>query len=320
MILDLSTNCLEGLVKFILIVLLGLFGGLQAELEDYFKPALNKSDVHKMRNIDFIYMLNLDQRPEKFERCSLLLGLWGIEPYRFSAVNGWELSLQTINEVGVNYQPWMSTGAWGTYYEVPFWKEARHEYVYKVDRTYFCHCMSLGAIGIVLSHLSILQDAYDSGYKTIWVMEDDVDILQNPHNLSDLIERLDLAVGEDGWDVLFTDRDTKNTLGYYVPCTGFAWRPDYYPSDPSRFPSRYHVSDEFRYVGARFGAYSMIVRRSGMEKVLNFFKEHNIFLPYDIEFAFPADIRLFTVLNDVVSTWPGAPSDNGSPAYKNLEK
>src|SRR5579872_4387151 len=87
-----------------------------ALLEDHLKPAPNKSDSQRMRNIDFIYMINLDQRPEKFERSFQLLSLYGIEPYRFSAVNGWELSLEAINDVGIVFQPWMSREKWGTYY------------------------------------------------------------------------------------------------------------------------------------------------------------------------------------------------------------
>src|SRR3990167_9436211 len=109
-----------------------------------------------MKNLDFIYVINLDQRPEKFHKTALQLGIWGIEPYRFSAVNGWELSLQTVNDVGVTFQPWMSTGAWGTYYLLDGDRQPQHEYVYLSGRTYFSHCMSVGAIGIVLSHLSIL--------------------------------------------------------------------------------------------------------------------------------------------------------------------
>lgn len=270
-----------------------------------------------MRNIDFIYVLNLDQRPEKFARCAQQLAIWGIYPYRFSAVNGWELSLDVINDVGVNYRQGMTTGAMGTFYDPDFGGNPQHEYVHEYGKTYFSHCMSRGAVGIVLSHLSILQDAWDSGYETIWVMEDDIDVVRNPHILSDMIEKLDNLVGKDGWDVLFTDPDTKNTLGVYVPCTGFAWRPNLDPISPERFAQRYNVSDDFKRVGARFGAYSMIVRRSGMKKILDFLKTYNIFLPYDIEFPYPHDIRLFTVMTDIVSTWPGAPSDNGSPAYKN---
>jgi GR25 family glycosyltransferase involved in LPS biosynthesis len=289
----------------------------EAGIESYFKKAENKSDLHRMRGIDFIYVLNLDERPEKFEKCAQQLALWNIVPYRFSAVNGWKLKLDTINDVGVTFQPWMMTGTMGTYYETEM---AQHEFVYKTGRTYFCHCMSRGAVGIALSHLSILQDALDSGYETIWVMEDDIDVLQDPHLLSDLVESLDEAVGKEEWDILFTDQDTKNSYGQYVPCTGFAWRPNYAPKDPGRFERRMNVSPEFRKVGARFGAYSMIVRRSGMKKILEFLKQYGIFLPYDIEYPYPEDIRLYTVLSDIVSTWPGSPSDNGAPAYENRKR
>ncbi len=288
---------------------------LQAKLEDHFKKVYGKLDIYRMKNIDFIYVINLDQRSKKFERCAHQLGFWEIVPYRFSAVNGWELPLETIQDVGILYEPWMTTGAWGTYYENPSWEVSKHEYVYKFGRVYFSHCMSRGAIGITLSHLSILQDAYDSDYETIWVMEDDIDILKNPHLLSDLIEKLDSAVGKDGWDILFTDQDTKNSLGYYVPCTGFAWRPNFQPKDESRFAARIAINADFRQVGARFGAYSMIIRRSGMKKLLDFFKEYQIFLPYDIEFPLPQDIRLFTPTFDIISTWPSSPSDNGAPNY-----
>ena len=167
-------------------------------------------------------------------------------------------------------------------------------------RNYFCHCMSRGAIGIVLSHLSILQDAYDSGYETIWVMEDDIDVLRNPHELSDLIDHLDQKVGN--WDILFTDRDTKNNNGVNVPCTGYARKPNFTPNDPQRFQRRPKVSSEFTQVGARYGSYSMLIRRSGMLKILNFIKTYKIFLPYDMEFYLPNDIKMFAVTNDVVST------------------
>ncbi len=287
---------------------------LQARIPDHFKPALEKSGTYSMRNIDFIYVLNLDQRPEKFEKCKEQLSFYGITPYRFSAVNGWKLSLETINDVGVCLQPWMTTEKWGTYYEedlVP-----KHEPVSVLGRNYFCHCMSRGAIGISLSHLSILQDAYDSGYETIWVMEDDVDVIQNPHILSDIIDELDRLQGKNGWDVFFTDPDTKNTRGEYVPSYGFAWRPNFYPENPNQYSQRVDVSPNIKKIGSRFGAYSMIVRRSGMKKILDFLKQYHIFLPYDIDFVFPNGIQLYSARFDIVSTQPGAPSDNGAPNYE----
>lgn len=285
-----------------------LFGGIEA----YFKSAPNKSGDHAIRNIDFIYMINLDQRPEKFERCVQQLGFYGIEPYRFSAVNGWELSLEAINDLGVPFEPWMAGGMWATFYELP---TEQHEVIQAIGRTYFCHCMAKGAIGIVLSHLSVLQDAYDSGYERIWVMEDDIDLIRDPHCISDLVDQLDQIVGKGEWDILFTDPDTKNGEGEYVPCSTFAWRPNFYPPQPERFSKRMEVGATFRRIGARFGAYSMIVQRSGMKKILDFIKAFKIFLPYDMDFTLPNDLRLYTLTYDVVSTQPNAISDNGLPFY-----
>ena len=55
-----------------------------------------------------------------------------------------------------------------------------NEFIDKEGEVYFSLALSRGAIGIILSHLSVLQDAYDAGYETIWVMEDDVEVLQMP--------------------------------------------------------------------------------------------------------------------------------------------
>lgn len=60
----------------------------------------------------------------------------------------------------------------------------------------------------------------------------------------------------------------------------------------------------------------MIVRRSGMKKLLKFFNKYQIFLPYDMDFVLPNDIKLFTVNEDVVSTITNALSDNGGPNYE----
>lgn len=304
-------------LSFIIAVLLVAASTAYGGIESYFKKPLDKSDIHKMKNIDFIYTINLDQRPEKFASCTDQLHPYGIYPYRFSAVNGWELTLEDINNLGVNYQPWMTTGHWGTCYLPEDEGRPHHEIVSVVGRTYFCHCLARGPIGIVLSHLSILQDAYDSGYETIWIMEDDIQVIRDPRLLSTLIEKLDKVVGKKGWDVLFTDQDTKNQQGAYVPCLGYAWRPNFKPKNPGRFAQRWDVSSDFRRVGARYGAYSMIVRRSGMKKILDFIKTHQIFLPYDMDFCLPNTIKMFALINDVVSTQPNALSDNGAPNYQN---
>jgi len=290
-----------------------------AKLEDHFKKAPDKASIHSMPNIDFIYTINLDQRPEKFSKCIEQLHPFGIYPYRFSAVNGWELTLETINDVGVEFESGMTGGFWGTsYLDQTF--SPHHEIIQNIGQVYFCHCMGRGPIGIVLSHLSILQDAIDSGYETIWVMEDDIEVVQDPRQISGLIEQMDASIGKDNWDILFTDRDTKNQQGQYVPCKSYARSPNIEPTNPHKFLIEENVGSMFRRLGARYGAYSMILRRSAMEKILDYAKTYQIFLPYDMFFYLPEGINIFTVQNDVVTTESRAISDNGAPNYLNKEQ
>lgn len=302
-------------INVLLLIFCMAISDLSAGIMDHLKMLSDKTSPSPMRNIDYIYMINLDQRPEKYAHSIDQLAPYGIVPYRFSAVNGWELTFETINDVGVKYDPWMRQGLMGTCYLPEDGGAPRHEVMQVSGQNYFCHCMSRGAIGIVMSHLSIIKDAYDSGYETIWVMEDDIEIIQNPHLISDSIERLDRLVGKKGWDFLFTDYDTKNNRGEYVACSGFALRPNFSPAFPNKCNDRFMISLEFRKVGARYGAYSMIVRRSGMKKMLDFLY-NGMFLPYDMEYTLPDDINMFTVREDIVSTQPNALSDNGAPNYK----
>ena len=62
-----------------------------------------------------------------------------------------------------------------------------YEIMKEVGVAYYCHSLSRGAIGCLMSHLSILQDAWDSGYETIWIIEDDIKVVSNPHELSYLV-------------------------------------------------------------------------------------------------------------------------------------
>ena len=307
-------------IFFLLCVLFSV--PLPAKLEDHLKKAFHKGKNHQIQNVDFIYMINLDERPEKFAASAQQLQPYGIHPYRFSAVNGWKISLEDVNDVGVKYKPGMRANLMGTYY--PLTGEGpKHEIMSVPGRTYFCHCMSRGAIGCVLSHASVLQDALKSRYKTVWIMEDDISVVRDPRVLSSLITELDRKVGKKNWDILFTDRDTiSNATGKHVPCHGggYVLSPDFTPDDTQRFSVRTRVSANLRRIGARFGAYSYIIRQSGMKKILHFIKEHHIFIPFDLAFYQPSHIKIYTVLKDVVSTRRFAPSDNGGPTYQNKGK
>lgn len=288
-----------------------LFGGIA----DHLRSLPENSSDATIRSIDHIYLINLDERPEKLAHCTSELAPYGIYPQRVPAVNGWKLSFEEIDDLGVRYDPITQPHVMASYYTDGDGLKMHDEMMCRAGRNYFCHKMPRGSIGIVLSHLSILQDAYDRGYETIWVMEDDIVAIRNPHELSDLVERLNNLVGPTGWDILFTDPDTKGQNGGYVKCYSYAERPNFKPNNSGRFAQRIKISCDFSRVGARYGAYSMILSRSGIKKILAFLKQYQCFLPYDMEYTLPNDIQLYTVNYDVVSTQPQALSDNGTPTY-----
>ena len=290
---------------------------LNAALEDHFKPAIDKSANHSMKNIDFIYVINLDQRPEKWKTTFDQLQPFGIFPYRFSAVNGWELSIKDINDVGLKYKPGM-TPLMSSFYREETPEKRNREIMTEFGRTYL-H-LSRGALGCYLSHLSVLQDAYDANYETIWVLEDDIEVLDDPRKLSDYVDMLDDLVGKDGWDVLFTDQDCRSHAGQYIIAYGACEHPDMDCSVQARTKDDYtlkkNISPYFRQISARFGAYSMIIRRSGIIKLLEFSKKHLIYQPYDLENYLMPGIRRFSLRYDLVTNILNAITDNKKPNYK----
>ncbi len=288
------------------------FGGVA----DHFKKAKEKDTGHSMRNIDFIYMINLDERPEKWHKSAIQLAEYGIYPYRFSAVNGWNLSLEAINDLGLKFASDMDPkGIMGTKYPLDKNFKAIHEKIGKVGEIYFCHCTARGTIGIQLSHLSVLQDAYDSGYQTIWVMEDDIEVVSDPRQIPDLIKELDRIVGKDNWDILATDRDIRDQWGNDVPSAGMAVVPNFHPINLRQYFIKRDISNNLRQVGSRFGATSLVYRRSGLKKILDFVKSYKIFLPYDMVNYLPSGIKFYTVKKNVVTNLAKSLSDNGGANY-----
>jgi GR25 family glycosyltransferase involved in LPS biosynthesis len=290
-----------------------------ANIEDHFRKAEGKLGIHKLRNIDFIYMINLDQRPEKFSSASGQLQKYGIYPYRFSAVNGWELSVEVINDVGLKYQPGMMPLK-ATFYPLEAHGMPRYEFMREFGKTYFCHNMARGSIGCALSHISILKDAWDSGYERIWVLEDDIEVIGDPMIIPDLIDKLNALVGKENWDVLFTDQNYRQANGQYLIANGAAERPDMDCSLKERYSEKYtinqEISPDFRRVSARFATHSMIIQRSGIKKLLEFALTHKIFSAYDLENYLVPGIKRYSLTKDLVSNMLGASSDNETPLYQ----
>jgi GR25 family glycosyltransferase involved in LPS biosynthesis len=283
------------------------------------KDPHKKTEKSPIKNIDFIYLINLDQRPKKLERCLTQLKAYEIFPHRFSAIYGWDLPSSVFNDVGVKFSAGMKGAEWVVFFPPEGKGELENDFLREecIGKTVFSRWMTPGNIGCSLSHLSVLQDALDSGYETIWVMEDDILLEKDPHLLSSLIEKLDALVGKKGWDVLYTDLDTSDKARYteendfQSDLKGnlwFFWRPDRDLADQSAFAKRTILSEDFIKIGSRMRTHSMIIRRSGMKKILDFEKKHHLFIPYDHEVAIVPDIQLFSLRYNVATHEP-SPSD-----------
>ncbi len=342
-------------IKYLRIILFVncFYASIQSELvidpdiKKHLKLIKDKPTQDGLLNIDYIYMINLEQNTDRWKTSLSELQRYGIKPFRFSAINGWELSVDAINDIGVKYESWMDPiikkgiSDLGVYWSsitvdgytdiIGYkWPKTNPQgfpatcylpeqqlnlYENSLDhrnlvtkfgeipnQSYFTHDYYPGQIGCALSHLSILQDAYDCGYEIIWVLEDDIVVTEDPHQLSDLISELNTTVGENNWDILFTDQDHRHyETGEYLPCKSFAYRPNFYPENTKRFSMRYQVSKNIDQIGARYSTASMIIKRSGIKKLLNFIYKYQLFLPIDMEMTLPNDIKLFCSRKDIVS-------------------
>jgi GR25 family glycosyltransferase involved in LPS biosynthesis len=164
-----------------------LFSLFFASIEDHYRKLESRSGSLAPDNIDQVYMINLDQRPERFEKCMKQLAPYGIFPRRFPGIYGWSLTPAMLDEIGLKFEHGMWTG-YECVMHFPHEKNGDPEFVYLggsfIGKTCFSGWTVKGTIGCSLSHLSVFKDAYDTGYETIWVLEDDITVQENPHLLS----------------------------------------------------------------------------------------------------------------------------------------
>jgi hypothetical protein len=289
---------------FLLLIFLISYG--YAGIENQYRKLQNKIGCSSIRNVDYVYLINLDRRPEKWDQSIRELLPWGIMPERFPGIYGWSLTPAELADIGMKFQHGMWTGRESVMH-FPIDGDGSYQMVFLSGAFYgkavFSGWTVKGTIGCSLAHLSALKDAYDSGYETIWIMEDDIVVKKDPHTLSDLIDELDALVGVNEWDVLYTDFDylvvdkTKD-LQSQIP---LMWRPDMPYRDIQFLAEHFDVSEKFMKIGSRMRAHSIIYRRSGIEKILAFYKDHDNFLPYDNELALIPGIKMYVVKEPIVT-------------------
>lgn len=302
-----------------LVFALLLFLQVHAGVLDHCKKIEMKQKGSPPKNIDYVYVINLDQRLERWLHSLKQLVPYEIIPQRFSAIYGWTLTPDVLNDMGVVFQPGMWNGKENVMVFPPG-KKGEWDFKFLSDALYGWTCFSgwtvKGTIGCSLSHFSVLKDAWESGYQTVWVLEDDFQIVENPHKLSDLVEELNQVIGPDGWDVLYTDRDFLDAEPKRCTIDQFPhlWRPDMPFRDIEPLCTHEDVNDHFIKIGSRMRAHSIIYSRTGIDKIMSFYQTHGNFLPYDQELALIPDINMFVLKTTIVD----AREVNSDTRYKHF--
>ena len=228
----------------------------------YLHPVEIDNHESNLQSVDCIFVINLNRRPDKWARVEKLFQEQKLYVNRFPAIDGWQqLTDEAVRSLVGNYQS----------------------------------SLNKGELGCLLSHVSILKEAYARGYSTIWIMEDDVEFVDDVQLIPKFLSAL-FSMDPD-WDVFYTDTD-----GTY-PSLSIAFRPD----DLDHYPLEYYLKREVVGKGImrtrqRFGAYSLLLSRKGIEKMLDYFTHVYLYEPIDIDMHYIPGIRQYSVIKDVVST------------------
>ena len=220
-----------------------------------------------VESIDCMYVINLDKRPEKWQRMQVLFDERGMHGNRVSGVKGWEIPIEIQQELA-------------GYYPIRLPK---------------------GCLGCLLSHISVIKNAYERNFNRIWVFEDDVEFQEDIQQIPELLARLSKIDPE--WDVFYTDIDSKNNEGVPILSLGSDFRPDQKYRLLEYYTKRNLVSDDIMRVRQRFGLYSYVVSRNGMKKIIDYFTHVYLWTAVDVDIHYIPGIREYSTVKDVVTIW-----------------
>jgi GR25 family glycosyltransferase involved in LPS biosynthesis len=275
-ILDLNTGDEMMYIFFLSLVGWGWLNFFSANLEaciypyetpvvKYLKPIEISEFESGLELVDCIYVINLDIRPEKWQRMKTLFEAQNIKINRMSGINGWEISEEVKRELVGNYPIRMLGGQFGCY----------------------------------LSHLSTVKDAYKRGFNIIWILEDDIEFTEDVNQIPYLLAKLS-GIDPD-WDVFYTDIDIKNRAGERIPSVTSDFRPDqeYYPLNC--YTARTVIDKDIMKIGQRFGLHSVLISRKGIKKIIDYFTHVYLWTAVDIDIHYIPTIRQYSATRDIVA-------------------
>ena len=266
---------MKALFSLTLVLIFPLFSGeenahIRSEITPVVKhliPITISSQESGVKGIDCIYVINLDERIEKWGKMETLFRERGMFPNRVPAINGWKLSNEVFEEICGPYPVRLKGGEYGCY----------------------------------LSHLSVIKNAYDNGFNRVWICEDDIEFSEDYAQLASLIDQLTKI--DPDWDVFYTDVDPSCTyLGgvQYLPSKFFPHRPDQTLKPTKQYLNRKKVSNDIMKIGQRFGMYSAILSKKGIKKIYDYFTHVYVWSPLDVDVHYISDIREYATVCDLI--------------------
>lgn len=233
-----------------------------------------------VEGIDAIYVINLNRRTDRWAHITRLLDTYGLHAQRVSACDGEKLSESTIKELV------------GPYLDSCLLR--RHP----------------GAVGCLISHISVVYDASCRGFNCIWVLEDDVVIKEELIKINEHLFCLSSIDPE--WDIFYTDpdfrKDETQTLFPLIP-------PPSHP-DGEAVSTAARQKRKVRQAGNtldrvyyRYGTHSMIISDRGIKKIVDYFLYSHLYTPIDIDIHVIPGIREYCPLNPIVTNGFGFSTD-----------
>ncbi len=248
--------------------------GLYGRIYDYQTPTtryLRNIEIAEldsgMPGINCIYVINLDARPNKWAVMQDVLHGFDLRANRVSSVKDWVLNKAEKDQLLASYRT-------------------------------IC-AMNGRQIGCLLSHISIMQDAYKRGFEKIWILEDDTDFNETPQALPALLEELTQL--DPGWDVFYTDTDAwrgnRRVVAKTFPKQNY-FRPDQTYAPFTFYAEKWRLILNILGIRHRYGLHSYVVSRARNRKNIG------LFYPYVcvVSYRYVPSIRQYSFSGEMTYT------------------
>lgn len=268
------------------------------EIESSYRKALHKRNFHYISGVDYIYVINAKKDLTKFRELKKQFGKYDIVPYRFNALEASKLTYKDISNVGLRPTKVFGYDALQVKRSGKNWILSLHQML-DINCAYFNEAIKIEEISRNIDFLSVIYDAYKSKYKTVWIMEDDAEILMDPNIITGYLVQMKMK--HPNWDILYTDVDSRNTEDPYYTDYFYPLRPDVRFEHVEVYEDRATASYPISKVGLRHGSCSFILNRKAMKKILDYYHKNRFFIPFSVEVQMIPNLKLYCLKDEVVT-------------------